>query len=137
MSFLRSPTWVVIRRSALVLILVILVYRNFGGSIAGWFRTPGPSEEIRITHEEFRRDVPDGLPAWFIGLENRSGSTTYENILLEATYSDGEVVIERGELRIEQRLFPGQEVLIGSPDTEMRDGATEGWVRVVGADIVE
>ena len=85
---------------------------------------------------EFQPDA-DEPPVWFIGLQNQSRDTTYENIVLEATYSDGEVVLARDELIVDQRLLPGQEALIGSRDTEIREGATEGWVRVIGADIVE
>jgi hypothetical protein len=136
-SFFRSRTWIIARRSVLVLILAVVIYRNYGPSINGWFDAPGPSELIRITQMEFRRDADDEPPAWFIGLENQSRDTTYENIVLEATYSDGEVVLSRDELVVDQRLLPGQEALIGSRDSEMRDGATEGWVRVIGADIVE
>lgn len=136
MSFLR-PRWVVVRRSVLVAILLVVLYRNYGGSLTGWFDTPGPAESIRITQMEFQRSAEDEPPAWFIALENQSRDTTYENIVLEATYSDGEVVLSRDELIVDQRLLPGQEALIGSRDTEMREGATEGWVRVIGADAVE
>jgi hypothetical protein len=136
-NVLRSRPWVIVRRSALVLILLVLAYRNYGSVLTEWFRTPGPSELIRVTHTEFRRDAADEPPAWFVGLENRSTNTTYENIVLEATYSDGDVVLERDQLVVDERLLPGQEVLIGSRDSEFHEGATEGWVRVIGADAVE
>jgi len=136
-SFLRSRRWAVVRRSALVAILLVVVYRNYGPSITGWFRTAGPAESIRITQMEFQPGDGEDPPAWFIGLENQSRDTTYENIVLEATYSDGEVVLSRDELIVDQRLLPGQEALIGSRDATTREGATEGWVRVIGADVVD
>lgn len=136
-DFFRSRRWVIVRRSALVVILLVLAYRNYGPAIENWFRDTGPAELIRVTHTEFRREVAGEPPVWFIGLENASPDTAYENIVLEATYSDGETVLERDELIVDQRLLPGQEVLIGSRESELREDATEGWVRVIGAEMVE
>ena len=137
MNPLRSR-WPVARRVLLVSIVVIVAYRNYGDTINGWFTTPGPETEIVITHTEFRTDLEGDLrPAWFIGLLNRSDDTVYDNIVLEATYFSGATILETDRLIIEQRLRPGQEELIGSRDSRVREGATAGQVRVIGAEVVE
>ncbi len=137
MNPLRSR-WPVARRVLLVLIVLIVAYRNYGDTINGWFTTPGPETEIVITHTEFRTDLEGDLrPAWFIGLLNRSDDTVYDNIVLEATYFSGATILETDRLVIEQRLRPGQEELIGSRDSRVREGATAGQVRVIGAEVVE
>ena len=115
-----------------------MAYRNYGDTFKGWFIDSGPETEIVITHTEFRTDLEGDLrPAWFIGLLNRSDDTVYDNIVLEATYFDGATILETDRLVIEQRLRPGQEELIGSRDARIREGATAGQVRVIGAEVVE
>ena len=130
--------WPVARRVLLVSIVLIVAYRNYGDNFKGWFIASGPETEIVITHTEFRTDLEGDLrPAWFIGLLNRSDDTVYDNIVLEATYFSGATILETDRLIIEQRLRPGQEELIGSRDSRVREGATAGQVRVIGAEVVE
>jgi hypothetical protein len=137
-DFLRSRQWRTGRRVLLLVAVLVIGYRNYGDAIATWVRSPGPSDDIVITHTEFRPDLEgDPRPAWFIGLANRSTGTVYDNIVLEATYSDGTVVLERDELVIRQRLDPGQEELVGSRDSRERVGAVRGWLRVLDAEVVE
>lgn len=138
MNLLRSRPASIRRRVLLILILLIVAYRNYGDTFKGWFVNPGPETEIVITSAEFRTDLEgDPRPSWFIGLLNRSEDTVYDNIVLEATYSDGATVLERDRIVIEQRLNPGQEELIGSRDARIREGATAGQVRVIDAEVVE
>lgn len=138
MSFLQSRRWRVGRRIALVLIVLLVAYRNYGDTIAGWFRPPGPETDIVITHSEFRTDLGgDPRPAWFIGLENRSDTTVYDNVVLEATYSDGVNVLERDTLVVDQRLAPGQKALIGSRDSRVRRGVETASLRVLDAEVVK
>jgi hypothetical protein len=137
-TFFRSRGWIISRRIVLVLIVLVVAYRNYGSAVTGWFENPGPETEIVITHTEFRTDLEgDSRPAWFIGLQNQSDDTSYDNIVLEATYSDGENVLERDRIVIEQRLSPGQEKLIGSRDATVREGATMGSLRVISAEAVQ
>ena len=119
-------------------LVLIVAYRNYGDTVTGWFERPGPETNIVVTHTEFRANLEGDLrPAWFIGLHNQSPDTAYDNIVLEATYSDGVTVLERDQLVIDQRLGPGQEELIGSRDASIREGAIRGWVRVLDAEVVE
>ena len=75
-----------------------------------------------------------GVAAWIIGLRNESGSTTYEQIELEATYKDHEgKVLETDKLVVRQKLVPGDEQLVASIDFKSRPGATTGTLRVVSA----
>jgi hypothetical protein len=119
-------------------LVLIVAYRNYGDTVTGWFERPGPETNIVITHTEFRTNLDGDLrPAWFIGLHNQSPDSTYDNILLEATYSDGVTVLERDQIVIDQRLEPGQEELIGSRDSSIREGAIRAWLRVLDAEVVE
>ncbi len=138
MDFPRSRYWVVGRRVALILIALILGYRSYGDSVQSWFRDPDPSNEIVITQSEFQ-PAPDGeRPLWFVSLRNRSRATTYDRILVEATYMDelGETT-EIDQIVIDQRLGPGETHDVGSRDALPRDGAATGALRVVDARIVE
>jgi len=137
-TLFRSRPWRIGRRIVLVTLVLVVAYRNYGDTVTGWFERPGPETDIVITHTEFRTDLDgDSRPAWFIGLQNQSPDTTYDNIVLETTYSDGVTVLERDQIVINQRLVPGQEELIGSRDTSIREGAIRGWLRVLDADVVE
>ena len=138
MDFLKSRYWVVGRRVALILIALILGYRSYGDSVQNWLRDPDASNEIDITQSEFQ-PAPDGeRPLWFVSLRNQSRSTTYDRILVEATYMDelGETT-EVDQIVIGQRLGPGEERDVGSRDALPRDGAVTGTLRVVDARIVE
>jgi hypothetical protein len=122
----------------LLVIILVFAYRNYGDAVAGWFDQAGPETDIVITHTEFRPELEGDIrPAWFIGLLNQSSDTVYDNILLEATYTNGDAVLEQDQIVIEQRLMPGQEELIGSRDTAVRNGATGGRLRVLDAEVVE
>ena len=138
MDTFRSRRWRTGRRILLIAAVLVVGYRNYGAAIADWMRGPLPSDHIVITQTEFRPNLEgDPRPAWFIGLANRSDDTTYDNIVLEASYSDGERVIERDELIITRRLAPGQEEIIGSRDSSTREGAIDAWLRIVDAEVVE
>jgi len=133
-AFLRSRQWVLGRRIALVVVLVILAFRNYGDTLSSWLEKPDNPHDVVITKSEFRPDLGDVKPAWIIGLKNESGDTSYEQIELEATYKDQEGnVLEVDKFVVKQKLLPGNETLIASTDTESRPRATTGTLRVVGA----
>ncbi len=73
-----------------------------------------------------------------MSFRNQSRATTYDRILVEATYIDelGETT-EVDQIVIDQRLGPGEEHDVGSRDALPRDGAVTGTLRVVDARIVE
>ncbi len=138
MSFPRSRYWLVGRRIALILIAIIVGYRSYGDAVANWFRGPDPSTDIVITQSEFR-PVPDGgRPLWFIGLRNDNARTTYDQILMEATYMDTiGATTEVDRIIVTRRLGPGEEQTIGTRDRLPRDLATTGTLRIIDAQIVE
>ena len=94
--------------------------------------------DIVITQSEFL-PAPDGdRPLWFIGLRNESASTTYDQIVMEATYMDAlGTTTEVDRIIISQRLEPGEQQNIGTLDRIPRDGATTGTIRILDAQAVE
>ena len=138
MNFLRSRRWVAGRRAILILIVVVLGYRSYGDSIAGWFGGPDPAGEIVITHSEFVPDVGGDRPAWIIRLRNDSSRTTYDEIALEATYvNDRGAIVESDRIVINQRLAPGEEKEIPSRDPKARDKAVDATLKVLDAAVIE
>src|SRR5215469_5718349 len=92
-AFLRTRTWIMIRRLVLVGIVLILFLRSYGDGIVGWFQQPNPSRDLVVTHSEFRPDIPGDVPTWIIGFKNQSRRYTYDKIELEATYRDADGAI--------------------------------------------
>ncbi len=138
MNFLRSRRWVAPRRVILILIVVVLGYRSYGDSIAGWFRGPDPAREIVITHSEFVPDVGGERPVWIIRLRNDSSRTTYDEIALEATYVDDRgAIVESDRIVIKQRLAPGEEKEVPSRDPKSRDNAADATLKVLDATVIE
>jgi hypothetical protein len=137
-DFPRSRYWPIGRRIALVMIALFVGYRSYGDAIVKWFLDRGPANDIQITESEFQPAPPGERPLWFIRLRNTSDSTTYGQILIEATYLDasGET-IEIDRIVLDQRLDPGGEQLIGSRDARPRDGAARGILRIIGAEVLE
>ena len=138
MNFLRAGYWPIGRRIALILIAVIVGYRSYGDTVTNWFRDPDPSRDIVITQSEFR-PAPNGQrPLWFIGLRNDNAATTYDQILMEATYIDVlGATTEVDRIIISQRLGPGEQQDIGSLDRVPRDRAATGTLRIIDAQVVE
>jgi hypothetical protein len=136
--FPRTRYWFIGRRVALIFIAVIVGYRSYGDTVANWFRGPDPSMDIVITQSEFL-PAPDGdRPLWFIGLRNESASTTYDQIVMEATYMDAlGATTEVDRIIVSQRLGPGEQQDIGSLDRIRRDRATTGTLRILDAQVVE
>ena len=138
MNLLRSRHWVAGRRAILILTAVVLGYRSYGDSIAGWFGGPDPAREIVITQSEFIPDVGGERPAWIIRLRNDSSRTTYDEITLEATYVDDRgAIVERDRIVISQRLAPGEEKQIPSRDPKARGNATAATLKVLDAQVVD
>ena len=133
LEFLRSRQWIVTRRLVLVGIILFLGIRQYGGQVAMLLVRPNPARDIVITHAEFRPELPGAKPAWIIGMHNNSSKYTYDQIQVAAIYMDEKgTVVDRDELVIRQKLAPGDEKLIGSPDVKSRGIATRGSLTVTG-----
>ena len=134
LEFLRTRQWVVGRRLFLVVVVLVVAYRQYGDSIVARFAGPHPERDIKITRAEFRPELPGAKPAWIIGFRNDSNRFTYDQIQLHATYMDDQgAVLETDTLNVKQKLSPGDEQIIGSIDFKSRAGATRGTLTVVGA----
>jgi hypothetical protein len=134
LDFLRSRQWVVGRRIFLIIVVVVVAYRQYGDAIVSRFAGPHPERDIRITRSEFRPELPGAKPAWIIGFRNDSNRFTYDQIQLQATYMDDKgTVLETDTLNVKQKLAPGDEQIIGSIDFKSRGTATRGTLQVVGA----
>jgi hypothetical protein len=138
LEFLRSRQWIVGRRLFLVAIVVFLAIRQYGGDVIKLLRRPNPVRDIAITRVEFRPDVSGSKPAWIIGFRNNSNKFTYDQIQLEATYTDdGAKVLETDKLVVRQKLPPGDEKVIFSADIKNRGPAKNGTLKVLGAQEVQ
>ena len=134
LELLRTRQWVVARRLVLIGIVLIVAYRQYGGSILLWLTGPNPARDIVITRSEFRPELPRAKPAWIIGFRNDSRKFTYDDIELEAAYIDGQgKILERDTLVVKQKLAPGDEKVIASSDFKSRGAASRGTLRVAGA----
>jgi len=134
LRILHSRQWVLGRRIALLLVIAILGFRTYGGSIRSWFQGGDEFRDIALTRYEFQPDGSGGKPVWVIGLKNYSTQTTYDRVELKASYKDAQGnVLLSDKLVVRQKLAPGQEQLIASPDIKERPGATSGIVEVIGA----
>jgi len=134
LDFLRSRQWVVGRRIFLIVVVLVVAYRQYGDALVSRFVGPHPERDIKITRSEFRPELPGAKPAWIIGFRNDSNRFTYDQIQLQATYMDDKgTVLETDTLNVKQKLAPGDEQIIGSIDFKSRGGATRGSLQVVGA----
>ena len=137
MSFLqvlRSRNWVLGRRIALLVLVLTLGLRNYGGTFTSWLRGPDREHDVVLTQAEFRPDIGEAKPAWIIGLRNQSSRYAYDQIELEATYKDKDgKILETDRMIIRQKLDPGEEQLTASTDIKSRPGATTGTLTVLGA----
>ena len=137
-DFLRSSKWVLTRRLILVAIVLIVAYRSYGPAVLSYFMGPNPQRDIVITRSEFRPELPQSKPGWIIGFRNNSTRYTYDQIQLEATFTDDAgTVVERDTLIVRQKLTPGLEQMIGSTDFKSRGGATRGSLKVLNAQTVQ
>jgi hypothetical protein len=128
----RTPQWVLGRRVALVVVILILALRNYGDTLSSWFRSSPDGQDVVITQSEFRGDLRDGKPAWIIRLKNESRSATYNQFELEATYKDSNgKTLEVDKMVLRQKLAPGEEQVVASSDFKARPGATTGTLRVL------
>lgn len=133
-EFLRTRQWVIGRRLFLIAIIVILGWRQYGPSMVNRIRGPNPQRDITITRSEFRPELPGAKPAWILGFRNDSNRFTYDQIQLEATYTDGKgTVLETDKLVVKQKIEPGEEKIIGTLDFKSRGAATHGTVKLLTA----
>jgi len=134
LGFLHSRQWIMGRRLALVALILILAFRNYGPAVWSWLSATNPERDVVVVQSEFRTDLGGEKPAWVIALRNNSNSTTYDHIELEATYlDDAGKVLEKDKLAFKPKLTPGHEQTIASTDPKPRVGATSGRLRVIGA----
>ena len=137
-DFLHGRDWVLGRRLILIAIVLIVAYRSYGTAFISFFQRPNAQRDIIITHSEFRPELPQSKPGWIIGFRNNSARFTYDDIQLEATFTDDSgKVVETDNLVVKQKLTPGYEQVIGSTDFKYRKGATHGNLRVLDAQRVE
>ena len=133
-ALLRTRQWILGRRIALLLLIAFLAFRSYGGSIRSWWQGASGFRDVALTRYEFQPDLSGGKPIWIIGLKNFSTRHTYDKVELRASYKDakGNVILS-DKLVVRQKLGPGQEQLIASPDIKERPGATAGTLEVTGA----
>jgi len=133
-AFMRTREWMIGRRLVLIGLVLVLLYRSYGGALTGWLQRPNAERDLVITRSEFRPDLPGDKPSWIIGFKNQSRRFTYDRIELEATYRDsGGAVLQKDTFVLRHRLVPGEETIIGSPDFRDRPGATGGSLKIVKA----
>jgi hypothetical protein len=139
LHFLHTRQWVIARRLVLVAAILFLAYRNYGGRIASWMQPLNEAQrDIVVTKAEFHSSQPGERPAWILNFQNRSSEHTYDQIQLEATYSDSEGrVLQKDTLVVNQVLRPGEERLVASVDSRERGAAVNGYVTVLTAEKVE
>jgi hypothetical protein len=138
LEFFKSRRWAFTRRFVLIAIILIVGYRSYGDAILSQFRGPNPQRDIVLTRVEFRPELGQATPGWIIGFRNNSTRYTYDQIQLEATFTDDSgKVIETARLVVKQKLTPGYEQIIGSTDFKSRGGATQGSLKVIDAERVQ
>ena len=138
LEFLRTRQWIMGRRLVLIAIVLTVAYRSYGDAFMAYVHGPDPQKDIVITRAEFRPELPQSKPGWIIGFRNDSTRYTYDQIQLEATFTDDAgKVIEKGTLVVKQKLTPGFEQIIGSTDFKSRGSATHGTLKVLGAEQVK
>ncbi len=134
LQFLRTPQWAVARRGILIVIVLVVAFTQYGGSLTDFLFRPNPQKDIEISKAEFRSDIPTARPVWIIAFRNASRKFTYDTIELEANYFDKDgKALEKDKLVVYQKLDPLQEKSIASPDFKQRPNATRGTLRVIRA----
>jgi hypothetical protein len=134
----QNRHWILGRRIAMVVLIVVLGLRSYGGYISGLFSRANGARDVVITKYEFRPELPNAKPAWIIGFRNASSRYTYDSIRLDASYIDNTgKVLQTDQLVVRQKLAPGEEQLIASTDIKNRPGATTGTLKVAGAESVK
>jgi hypothetical protein len=134
LDFLKTPQWALIRRIVLVIIVIIVAFRSYGGGLTSLFSRPNPQRDIVVTKSEFRTDIPTEKPVWIIGFRNSSRKFTYDTIELQANYFDKDgKFLSKDTLVVSQRLDPLQEKTIASPDPKQRENAAQGSLTVIAA----
>ena len=134
LEFLKTPQWALIRRIVLVVIVIVVAFRSYGGGLTSLFSRPNPQRDIVVTKSEFRTDISNEKPVWIIGFRNSSRKFTYDNIELQANYFDKDgKFLSKDTLVVGQRLDPLQEKTIASPDPKQRENATQGSLTVLAA----
>jgi hypothetical protein len=130
----QNRYWIIGRRIAMVVLIIVLGLRAYGGYFTSWFQRADAARDVQLTKYEFRPELQDAKPAWVIGFRNSSSRYTYDSIQLEAVYMDeGGKILERDRLIVREKLTPGEEQLVASTDIKNRPGATTGTLRVTGA----
>ena len=133
-AFFRTRQWVWARRLALVVVILVLAFRNYGGNLSSMFRGASSDGDVILTKTEFRPDLRDGKPAWIIRLKNQSRTLTYNQVELEATYKDASgKTLETDTMVLHQKLVPGDEQIVASSDFKARPGATTATLKVLKA----
>ena len=134
LQFFRTSQWALTRRIILVIIVIVVAYRTYGGGLQSFFSRPDPQRDIVVTKSEFRTDISNEKPAWIIGFRNSSRKFTYDNIELQANYFDKDGrFLSKDTLVVSQKLDPLQEKTIASPDPKQRDNAIQGSLTVIAA----
>jgi len=134
LEFFRTSQWALVRRIILVIIVIVVAYRTYGGGLQSLFSRPDPQRDIVVTKSEFRTDISSEKPVWIIGFRNSSRKFTYDNIELQANYFDKDgKFLNKDTLVVSQRLDPLQEKTIASPDPKQRDNAAQGSLTVIAA----
>jgi len=122
------------RRGILIIIVLVVAYNQYGGSLTSFLYRPNPKKDIEITRAEFRADIPSAKPIWIIGFRNTSRRFTYDAIQLEADYYDKDgALLQKDKLVVRQKLDPLQEKSIASPDFKERPNASRGTLSVIDA----
>jgi hypothetical protein len=135
LAFLRSRRWIVARRTILLLVILVLAYRNYGGRLVSLVSSSNDAQrDILITRAEFQNNQPGQRPAWILKFRNTSADETYDQIQLEAVYSDANgTVLQKDTLVVKQLLSPGAEREVPSLDSRERGTAVNATVTVLNA----
>jgi hypothetical protein len=134
LDFLKTAQWALIRRIILVIIVIVVAFRTYGGGLTSLFSGPDPQRDIVVTKTEFRTDISTEKPVWIIGFRNSSRKFTYDTIELQSNYFDKDgKFLSKDTLVVSQRLDPLQEKTIASPDPKQRENATQGSLTVIAA----
>ena len=125
-------------RAGLVIAVIVLGYRSYWDSIVGFIGGPDPTQDIVITYSEFIPQGNGNEPLWIIRLRNNSSDTTYDEIVLNATYMNNRnEIVETDQIIIKQRLNPKNEEEIPSRDPKIRDTAATAKIEILDAKIIE
>lgn len=137
-NFLRTREWVILRRLLLLILIIVIGFRTWGGSLLAPFQSANGARDIAITRTEFRPDIPGAKPAWIISVRNNSSRFAYDRIQVEAIYTDNTgAVLLKDNMTLHQKLVPGQEEVIATTDFKERPGATNGTMKVLQADVLK